>query len=90
MNTVFDVITTIGQVVPGELAEIWLTNRLKFADRTGYRIAPGDLVKIENMELKDCTGKPSHIVTGCYGGLLNDFQLTAIDLKTKELIKIHL
>lgn len=72
------------------LAAIWLNEPLMTDKGLTKRITAGDLVFIENGELKDCMSKPTHEITGCYGKPTSDFYLTLIDLKTQELIKIQI
>ena len=72
------------------LAAIWLTSPLMTDKCITRRITEGDRVLIENNELKDCLGDPTHQITGCYGKPTSDFYVTVIDLKKQELKKIQL
>jgi len=72
------------------LAAIWLTKPVMTDKNITRRITEGDRVLIENNELKDCLGDPTHQITGCYGKPTSDFYITVIDLKTQEIIKIQL
>lgn len=88
----FNSITSISKLYTDqrELAAIWLNKPILTAGGRTMRIAPGSLVKIENGLLVDCIDKPSHKVLACYGTLINQFELTVIDLETNEPGQIRL
>lgn len=74
------------------LAAIWLNKPIWTAKTVTRRIEEGDLVVIQNKELKDCIDqKPTHRITGCYGKWDNsDLHINVIDLKTQELTRIDI
>lgn len=72
------------------LAAIWLTSPVMTDKKLTRRITEGDRVLIENNELKDCLGDPTHQITGCYGKPTSDFSISVIDLKTQEITRIQL
>lgn len=75
---------------PMELAAIWLTRPLITAQGKTWRLAPDALVCIENGELVDCLGEPTHKVIGCFGTLVDQYEVTLINIQTNEplLLKI--
>lgn len=73
-----------------ELAAIWLDKPLNTPFGRTMRLTKDSLVKIENGELVDFTGEPSHKVIACFGTLVNQFELTLIDLKTNEPLQFKL
>lgn len=66
------------------LAAIWLTKPVITKQGKTVRIAPEMEVKIENNELVDCIGEPTHKVLDCLGTLYNQFELVLLDLKTMQ------
>ena len=92
-KSIFEPITALinpASIPVMSLAAIWLTSPLMTSKGITRRITEGDRVLVENNELKDCLGDPTHQITGCYGKPSSDFSLTLIDLKTQELIKIEI
>lgn len=76
------------------LASIMFDKALQTATVKKYRITEGELVYVdENGKLQDCpgAGKANYCITGCYGTIINtDLHFVAINLKTRELIRINL
>lgn len=72
------------------LASIYLDKPLMTADKITKRIVEGDRVFIENGELKDCMGEPTHIVTSCHGKVSSDFSIHVMDIKTQELSIVNI
>jgi len=77
-----------------ELAAIWLEKPLQMEDRRGSRIAPGDLVKVQDNRLIDLPigEKATHKVIGCTGTITSSsLSFTLIDIVTNEplIIKIN-
>lgn len=73
-----------------ELAAIWLEKPFNSPFGRRVRVTEGTLVKIENGKLVDFTGEPSHKVLACYGTLINQFEITVINLITNEPKQIKL
>lgn len=88
---VFEMLSNICRPLPVmELAAIWLERPLKMSDHTSRRITEGDFVYCENGELKDCYLPPTHCITSLRGRGNSDFEISVMDIKTKELQKIKL
>jgi hypothetical protein len=72
-----------------ELAAIWLEKPLQTATEKTVRIAPDHLVKVEDGNLVDCIGEPTHKVIGCYGTVTSSkLSFLLIDLQTNQPIEI--
>ena len=71
-----------------ELAAIWLDKSLQTPFGRTVRLTNGSLVKVEDGKLVDFTGDPSHKVIACFGTLVNQFELTLLDLKTNEPLQL--
>ncbi len=72
------------------LPSIWLNKPLLIDSGTTRQLSEGNRVCIEDGELIDCAGKPTHEITMLMGRENSDFEIHAIDLKTSELIRIKL
>lgn len=75
---------------PTELEAIWLNRSIQTPFGRTVRVTTGTLLKIVDGKLVDFTGEPSHKVIGCYGTLVNQFEITVLDLKTNEPSQIKL
>jgi hypothetical protein len=75
-----------------ELAAIWLRTPLVTGEGRTSRLAPDATVCVSDGQLIDCSeeNKPTHKVIGCIGTLVNQFEITVIDLETKEPSQIKL
>jgi len=88
MDDLFHFFKGIGDMYSkqSELAAIWLERPLITGEGRMCRIAPDATVCVRNGQLIDCSGdnKPTHKVIGCIGTLINQFELTVVDLITQE------
>lgn len=75
---------------PRDLAAIWLEKPLQTADGKKIRIAPDTLVTVKDGALIDSLEPPTHKIIGCYGTLVNQFELTLIRLADHEPLQIKL
>lgn len=73
-----------------ELAAIWLPYSVVTGQGATHRIAPEATVSIKGGKLVDVEGKATHKVIMCIGTLINQFELTLIDLATNEPLQIKL
>lgn len=87
-----DIFNSIGKLYTEqtELAAIWLEKPFNSPFGRTVRITEGTMVKVENGKLIDFTGEPSHKVIACYGTLINQFEITVINLITNEPEQIKL
>lgn len=86
MDSIFQSLGSILQaqsdlfIKPQSLAAIWLEKSVITGQGKTCRIAPDATVMVQDGVLVDCVGKPSHKVIGCFGTLVNQFELTLIRL----------
>jgi len=73
-----------------ELEAIWLERSFNSPFGRTYRVTNGTMIKIEGGKLVDFTGEPSHKVIACFGTLVNQFEITVLDLNTNEPSQIKL
>jgi hypothetical protein len=73
-----------------ELAAIWLDKPLNTPFGKTFRLTADSLVKVEDGKLVDFAGEPSHKVIACFGTLVNQFELTLLDLKTNEPLQLSI
>lgn len=89
MDNVFESIASL-YTKQTELAAIWLDRAFNSPFGRTVRVTNGTFVKIENGKLVDFTGEPSHKVIACFGTLVNQFEITVLDLKTNEPSQLKL
>ena len=71
------------------LAAIWLDNPIKTSIESKRRITKGDLVKVQDGQLIDCNGIPTHKIVECRGNTSNTcLKLDLVNLITNEPITI--
>lgn len=73
-----------------ELAAIWLNKPVVTSKGRTVRIAPDDLITIENGLLVDNKETPTHKIIACFGTLNSQFEITVVDLSTNEPSQIKL
>lgn len=74
-----------------QLNAIWLEKSIRTSREVKRRITTNDLIYIENGELKDCEGQPTHKIKLLHGNLANTvFSITVENLLTNELSIINL
>lgn len=89
MNNIFESLTWL-YTEPRELEAIWLNRSIQTPFGRTVRVTTGTLLKIVDGKLVDFTDEPTHKVIGCYGTLVNQFEITVLDLKTNEPSQIKL
>jgi hypothetical protein len=90
-NTIADIVKSQNDlyIKQRELAAIWLSSPVITAQGKTSRIAPDMLVTIKDGCLVDGE-RPTHKVLACFGTLINQFEITVIDLFTNEPNQIKL
>lgn len=89
MNNLFESISKL-YTQPRELDAIWLNRSIETPFGRTVRVTTGTLLKIVGGSLVDFTGEPSHKVIACFGTLVNQFEITVLDLKTNEPAQLKL
>lgn len=72
------------------LLAIHLKEPLKTAEGSTRRITAGDLLFIEDGEIKDFVDQPTHRIKECRGTATSHFEITVVDIITgkEEIIKL--
>jgi hypothetical protein len=70
--------------VPHELAAIWLSKPVITSTGKTVRIAPEQLICVVDNEIKQ-EGELTHKIIGCYGTLINQFEVSVMEIKTNEI-----
>ena len=75
-----------------ELAAIWLPYSVVTGEGKTHRLAPNATVYIDNGKLSNVTTATpaTHKIIMCMGTLVNQFELTLIDLSTNEPLQIKI
>lgn len=72
-----------------ELSAIWLSKPVNTSIGRTVRIAPDMMVCVENNELKE-TGELNCKVIGCYGTLIDQFEISVMELENNNLQMVKL
>lgn len=89
MDNIFESISRL-YTEPRELNAIWLNRSIQTPFGRTVRVTHGTLLKIVDGKLVDYTDEPTHKVIGCFGTLVNQFEITVLDLKTNEPSQVKL
>ena len=74
---------------PSELAAIYLNSPVITSEGVTVRIAPGQLICVLNNEIQK-DGELTHKIIGCYGTLINQFEVSVMEISTNFLTIIKL
>lgn len=73
------------------ITALWIDTPVMTSRTYTRRIEEGDFIMVQDGRLKDCKGKPTHRITGCYEKTEHTAaQISIIDLNTLELSTINL
>ena len=73
------------------MAAIWMEKPIRTSRERKVRLTENDLIYVENGEIKDCEGLPTHRIVKCEGTLANNILSFYLEnLETKEIEKLEL
>ena len=73
------------------MACIWMEKPIRTSRERKVRLTENDLIYVENGEIKDCEGLPTHRIVSCEGTLANNILYFYLEnLETKEIEKLDL
>ena len=73
------------------LGAIWMEKVIRTSRETKRRLTVNDLILVENGEIIDCNGEPSHKILRCEGTLANnELYFVLENLATKETERLKL
>ena len=71
------------------MAAIWMEKAIRTSREVKVRLTENDLIYVENGEIKDCWGNPTHKIKGCEGTLANtELYFILENLSTGEIEKL--
>lgn len=68
---------------PHELAAIWIEQPVQTSEGFTIRIAPEMYIRVEDGKIAK-SGEYTHKVIGCYGTLIDQFEIACTDIVTGE------
>lgn len=89
MESLFKSLTNL-YTQPGDLAAIWLNASVFTSAGRTMRIAPGSEIAVVDGKIVADADKATHRVVGCFGTLINQFEITVVNIETIEPLIIKL
>lgn len=73
------------------MAAIWMDKAIRTSRERKVRLTVDDMIKVENGQIIDCDGLPTHKIIKCEGTLANNILYFILEnLETKEIEKLQL